>query len=64
MRGLPKFSGGPITPNFKLITQHTRLTLVCDDPKVVHQIMVSTMAIIVIEFNSWRSEEDISDIEL
>jgi hypothetical protein len=41
-RGLPKFSGGtPITPNFKAIKQYTRLTLICDDPKVVHQIMVS-----------------------
>lgn len=39
-RGLPKFTGGtPVAPNFKNITQYTRLTLICDDAKVVHQIM-------------------------
>eukprot|EP00347_Sterkiella_histriomuscorum_P002427 403368194 len=37
-RGLPKFQN-PVKPNFKNIKQYTRLTIICDDPKVVHQII-------------------------
>ena len=35
VRGLPKYDK-PVTPDFKNIKQYTRITFICDDPKVIH----------------------------
>ncbi|CDW90528.1 rnase p subunit p30 family protein [Stylonychia lemnae] len=47
-RGLPKFDS-PVIPNFDNIKQYTRLTIICDDPKVVHQIIVIFIPKILIQ---------------